>query len=255
MIDRELNYGRHLIESFAYSALQGQGTSPRILDIGAGSGTDIALVKKSTERLKQSAELIAIESYAPNVERLKAMGTTTYGLDLEKQCFPFQNESLDLVVANQVLEHMKEIFWISHEVSRTLKIGGHFLIGVPNLASFHNRLLLAMGRQPTAIQTASAHIRGFTKHDLIRYFQKTFPEGYELRNFGGSNFYPFPAAIAKPLAKVWPNGAVGIFFLFQKMKAYDRSFIEYPVAEKLETNYFLGPQATAAAPALEPAYT
>lgn len=235
MIDRGLNYGRHLMADFSASALKGL-TSPKVLDVGAGSGTDLKLVQQGAP----TAELHAIESYLPNIEALKKMNCQAHTMNLELDRFPFANESLDLVLANQVLEHTKEIFWISHEVARTLKVGGHFLIGVPNLASFHNRGLLLLGRQPTAIQTASAHIRGFTKHDLLKYFEKCFPGGFELTAFGGSNFYPFPPVVAKPLAAMWGGGAVSIFLLLKKTKKYQGSFIEYPVKERLETNYFLG---------------
>ena len=71
-------------------------------------------------------------------------------------------------MANQILEHTKEIFWILDQVSTVLKEGGHFLLGVPNLASLHNRLLLAFGRQPSPIQNNSAHVRGYTKPDVLQ---------------------------------------------------------------------------------------
>lgn len=240
MIDRGLNYGRHLISEFSARAVHDR-VSPVVLDIGAGSGTDLQLVQ---ERVP-NARLNALEAYPPNVETLRQKKIAVHSLNLETEAFPFADRSVDLVLANQVLEHTKEIFWICHEVTRILKDDGYFLIGVPNLASFHNRALLMLGRQPTAIQTASAHIRGFTKHDLLRFFGKCFPDGYELVAFGGSNFYPFPPAIAKPLAAIWGGGAVSIFLLLRKRRPYAGSFIEYPEREKLETNYFLGPSPTA----------
>lgn len=64
-------------------------------------------------------------------------------LNIERDPLPFADESVDIFMANQVLEHCKEIFWIFSEVSRCLKPGGCFIIGVPNLAALHNRLLLA----------------------------------------------------------------------------------------------------------------
>jgi ubiquinone/menaquinone biosynthesis C-methylase UbiE len=239
VIDRELNYGRHLVKSFSKNAIfenKNSTKNPVILDIGAGSGTDLDLVRQ----VLPSAEFHALESYPANVKSLQEKGVRVSALNLEQDLFPFKTESVDLIIANQILEHTKEIFWIFHEVSRVLKVGGSFVIGVPNLASFHNRLLLLMGRQPTSCQTASAHIRGFTKHDLLRFFKKCFPEGYALKDFGGSNFYPFPGSIAKPFAQLWGNGSVGIFMRFEKLKPYNNSFVEYPVNERLETNYFLG---------------
>ncbi len=137
------------------------------------------------------------------------------------------------MIANQVLEHTKELFWIFHETTRSLKEGGYFIIGVPNLASFHNRLLLAIGRQPSQINSASAHVRGFTKPDLVGFVNDCFPGGYELVRFGGSNFYPFPSSVAKPLAAVFPSLSWGIFLMFKKTATYNGEFKEFPVVNQL----------------------
>ena len=145
-----------------------------------------------------------------------------------------------MVISNQTLEHVKEIFWILHEISRTLKMGGHFIIGVPNLASMHNRLLLLLGKQPTCLQNASAHVRGYTRSDILKALTTVFPGGYQLAGFGGSNFYPFPPVLAKPLAKVLPNGAATIFLLLRKVGRYGGEFLEYPVRTELQTNFYLG---------------
>jgi hypothetical protein len=142
-------------------------------------------------------------------------------------------------MANQILEHTKELFWILDQASRVLKVGGHLLIGVPNLASLHNRILLALGRQPSPIKNNSAHVRGFTKGDIIDLLN-SFPQGYRLESFGGSNFYPFPSLIARPLARLLPSMAWGIFFSFKKVKPYHQEFLDYPRRMQLETNFYLG---------------
>lgn len=100
---------------------------------------------------------------------------------------------------NQIFEHVKEVFWILHEVTRVLKKGGSLIVGVPNLASLHNRFLLLLGAQPTSIQNDSAHLKGFTKSDFKKLLQSGFNGGYKLEGFAGSNFYPFPPLLAKPL--------------------------------------------------------
>jgi hypothetical protein len=111
---------------------------------------------------------------------------------------------------------------------------------VPNLASLHNRLLLAAGRQPSPIKSASAHVRGFTKPDLIGFANECFPGGYELDQYGGSNFYPFPPLIAKPLSVLFPSLSWGIFLLLKKCSIYENEFIAFPRVNKLETNFYLG---------------
>lgn len=234
IIDRSLNYGRHLIDRFLASIPISE--SKVILDLGAGGGDDLLLARKHNP----SAELHAVEVYKEYQENLRKKGIIVHPLNIERNSFPFDRELVDVVIANQILEHTKEIFWILHEVSRVLRVGGRLIIGVPNLASFHNRILLAIGKQPTSIQNFSAHVRGYTKHDMLRLFSLAFPDGYALKDFGGSNFYPFPSAIAKPLASVLPTMAWGIFFKFQKMRRYNREFLDYPIMNRLETNFYVG---------------
>jgi len=232
MIDRSLNYGRHLIGDFLKST---QGVR-NIVDIGAGHGTDLNIASST----HPNAKLHAIECWEPYVNELISQGVSVNSLNIERDRLPFDDQSVDVVIANQVLEHTKELFWIFHETTRSLRVGGYFIIGVPNLASLHNRLLLAIGRQPSPVKSASAHVRGFTKSDLVNFVSDCFPGGYELVRFGGSNFYPFPSLIAKPLATAFPSFSWGIFLMFKKLAEYNGEFVKFPVLNKLETNFYLG---------------
>lgn len=232
MIDRTLNYGRHHIRGF----LRAAAPYRTVLDIGAGSGYDLALAREE----QPEARLYAVEADRELVERLAAQGIEVHELNIEQDRFPFPDGSMDVVVANQILEHTKELFWIFHEVSRVLREGGSLIVGVPNLASLHNRLLLMLGRQPTSLQNASAHVRGFTRSDLLRTLAAVFPGGYALRNFDGSNFYPLPPTLARPLAAAFPGMAWGIFLRLEKQRQYGREFLDFPVYAELETNFFVG---------------
>ena len=182
MIDRRLNYGRSHIARF----LRQVAPFENVVDLGAGGGEDLALA----EEVCPTAERFAVEAYAPNVEKLK-VHNKVFVLDLEKDPLPFADESIDVVLCNQVLEHVKEIFWILHQVNRVLRVGGHLVIGVPNLASWHNRLLLLCGRQPTVIQNHSAHVRGYTKHDILRMFEMVFQAVMPCRDLVAEIFIRF----------------------------------------------------------------
>ena len=232
VIDRTLNYGRHHISSFLAEAKPFN----KVLDLGAGQGDDLLLAKT----IVPEAELYAIEVYAEYAARLSEKGISVHSLNIERDKLPFPDGSLDVVMANQVLEHVKELFWIFHEMSRVLPVGGKLILGMPNLAALHNRVLLAFGQQPSPLKNNSAHIRGYTKMDLLRFTDSCFPGGYRLLKFCGSNFYPFPPVLARPLAKLLPNMAWGIFFLFEKLRAYESEFLEYPRRERLETNFYVG---------------
>jgi hypothetical protein len=184
-----------------------------------------------------SSLFYAFDHYQPNLKILREKGFNASQLNIEVDDFPFQSESVDLIIANQILEHCKEIFWIFHEVSRTLKVVGYFFVGLANLASFHSRILLLLGLQPTSIRTASAHVRGFTKADFINFLNSCARNLYSIEMFKGSNFYPF---IAKTIANVFPNSAFSICFAIKKTKAYESEFTKYPLANQLETNFWVG---------------
>ena len=231
MIDRQLNYGREVVHSFLRKARPFSS----VLDIGAGSGCDLLTARMVEPR----ADLYAIECHASNAAHLRAAKICTYGINIEREEIPLTAESVDVVISNQTFEHLKEVFWALHEASRVLKVGGHLLIGVPNLASLHNRLLLTIGRQPTSIQNKSAHIRGYTRGDFISLLG-CFPRGYQLRTWRGSNFYPLPKVLARPAARLFPSMAWAVFMLFKKTRSYGREYLEYPKAAKLETNFYLG---------------
>lgn len=240
MIDRRLNYGRHVIRDFIKKS--GESSLPEVIvDIGAGKGIDLA----NAGDIFPDAKLFGLENYKPNVDSLEEKNIQVVDINIENESFPFEDETIDIVIANQIFEHCKEIFWVVSECTRSLKVGGHLVIGVPNLAAAHNRMLLLLGRHPTCIQTDSAHIRGFTQHDMIHFMEACFPGGLRLKKFAGSNYYPFPGVIAKVLASVLSGSATSIFFCFEKLSSYDNQFLSYPIDNRLETNFWLGSKLTA----------
>lgn len=227
-----LNYGREHVERFCKQALPYHS----VLDIGAGPGDDLYAAQK----LNPEAVLHAVEVNPESIRRLRASGVAVYPINIERQRIPLADHSVDLVIMNQVMEHLKDVFWVFHEISRVLPVGGRLILGVPNLASLHNRILLALGLQPTCIKTNSAHVRGYTRGDILEFFEEIFPGGYQLLGFHGSNFYPLPPALARPAAAMFPTLAWGMFMLFEKCRPYAQEFIDAPVIQELETNYFLG---------------
>lgn len=233
MVDKTLNYGREQI-SFLVDKSIYRLDKARILDIGAGTGTDLANIGRG---LNCIIEKYGIEGYGPNVDKLNKQGVDTVSIDIEKEVYPFEDDFFDVVIANQIMEHTKEIFWIVSEVSRILKPGGTFVVGVPNLASFHNRLLLMFGKQPTCIKMFSAHLRGYTYKDFKTYIET---DGYfEVLDVKGSNFYPFPACIAKILSKIFPKASVSIFIMIRRTEK-EGKFIDVLRTRFLETNYYIG---------------
>lgn len=230
-VDHAEAYGRHLLEQTCKSI-----PCNTTLDLGCGSGNDLMIVKKS----HPDANCIGVEFSERNKEKLVSLGIQPFSVNIENQKLPIADCSLDLVIANQVFEHTKEIFWINHEIFGTLKIGGHLYLGVPNTLSLHNRLLGLVGTHPTCVQTTSAHVRSFSKRDTIKFYDRIGSSFCKVNAFQGAQFYPFPPSIGRPLANLFPSMAVTIFFLIRKTADYNTQFLDWVGKQQLETNFFVG---------------
>ena len=231
-VDHLETYGPHVLEEFLRDC-----PSPRtILDIGAGSGRDLDIARSVWGAARQ----YAVEAYGPYVEALTARRIDVRQVNIERDRLPFDDESLDVIIANQVMEHLKEVFWVFHEVARSLSVGGSLLVGVPNLVSLHNRVLSVLGRHASQHKLVSAHVRPFSRKDFELFLDTCFPGGFRVRSFRGSQFYPLPARPSRIAARIFPNAAFSVFFHVEKLRKYEGSFLEHPVTARLETNFFLG---------------
>jgi SAM-dependent methyltransferase len=174
---------------------------PRLLDVGCWDG-------EATERYGRflNAEMAGIEVFSEPAKAAVARGIEVAELDLELKPFPWANGRFDLVVANQVFEHLKNI-WLP------------LVISVPNLASVHNRILLALGVQPTSIRTLGVHVRGYTLRELLGLV--TLGGAFKVRSVLGVGFHPLPPRLARPLTRLWPGGSHTSVVVVLKTRDFD----------------------------------
>ena len=231
----ELNYGREIIARWAAAHLRDASAPRLVLDIGVGHGADLANIKRSCPTPLQ---LHGIECYPPSVKLAEQQGIAVSSLNIERERFPYPDASFDVVVANQVIEHTKETFFIFSEISRVLKTGGLAIIGVPNLASLHNRVALLLGLQPPGIRVLGPHVRGITKNGFAEFL--VTGGFFKLEEFAGSNFYPLPRPVSQWMARLFPGLAVSSFY---KLRRTGRSgtFVEALDKHLFETPYYRGP--------------
>jgi SAM-dependent methyltransferase len=232
----DLNYGRDVIAGMAKRQAEAlPGDLLRILDLGLGSGADLETIRGALSG--RGVVMCGVDSYEPNVRRARERGVEVWSLDIERETLPVADAALDLVVANQVLEHTKELFWILSEAGRVLKPGGALLVGVPNLASLHSRVMLALGMQPSPIDVLGPHVRGFTRGGFGRFVQ----EGgfFEVVEVKGGNFYPLPRPLARATARLWVGGSVSLFFRCRRTAKAGR-FVDVLEQRFFETPFFRG---------------
>jgi SAM-dependent methyltransferase len=156
-----------------------------------------------------------VEVFAEQAAVARARGIEVAEVDLEAQPFPWAEGTVDVAVANQVFEHLKNVWLPIAEMARVVAPGGHLVFSVPNLASLHNRVLLALGRQPTSIRTFGPHVRGYTHRQVGEFL--TLGGFLEIRRVVGVGFYPFPATLASPLARAWTGASHTPVFIARRV--------------------------------------
>lgn len=231
-IDRQETYGRHILKEFSRT----EKDIKHCLDLGCGNGDDLETVKE----FHPHASLHGVDFGNWNENLLNSKGIESITLNIEKDPLPYKDETIDLVIANQILEHTKEIYWINHEIFRTLKVGGHLYLGVPNALALHNRILGIFGHHPTCAKMISAHIRAFSPNDTKLFYKAVGGQFTSITFTKGAQFYPLPKVFARPLANTFPSLAVSMFMAIKKTSKYSGEFLQWPNENKLETNFYLG---------------
>lgn len=185
------------------------GGKPQLLDVGCWDG-------ETTQRYaaRCGAEAYGVEVFAQQAAQARARGVDVASLDLETQPLPWPDASMDIVVANQVLEHLKNVWLPMGEMHRVLRPGGHAILSVPNLASLHNRVLLALGLQPTSIATFGPHVRGFTRREFEHFVG--FEGAYAIEQSLGVGFLPLSPPWTRPLSWLWPGGSHTVVIVARK---------------------------------------
>jgi SAM-dependent methyltransferase len=171
-----------------------------VLDIGCWDGTTTEAYRAI---LGGSAR--GVEIFPEQMQLARSKGIDVAAADLENDELPWADASVDVVVANQVFEHLKNIWLPLSEIGRVLKPGGHLVFSVPNLGSVHNRVMLALGLQPSSIRTFGPHVRGFAYRQLRELLE--FKSFLAIRRAVGVGFYPIPAQWTRWLARAWVGGS------------------------------------------------
>ncbi|MEI7794334.1 MAG: class I SAM-dependent methyltransferase [Thermoleophilia bacterium] len=169
-----------------------------LLDIGCWNGQRTL----AYARAMQAQTAIGVE-VSPEQAATAAQVMTCHMLDIETDPLPISDAGVDAIVCNQLMEHCKNIFLPLDEMWRVLRPGGTLIFSVPNLASLHNRVLLATGRQPTSIRPIGPHVRGFSHRSTCALLQLN--GRFIVEDVVGVGFPPLPSRIGDRIAALLPG--------------------------------------------------
>jgi SAM-dependent methyltransferase len=188
-------------------------TPREVLDLGCGDGR----VTQELVAGLDGARVRGVEGYAPLREAAAARGLEVVAGDLDG-ALPFADDSIDLVVSNQVIEHLADTDVFVAEIRRVLRPGGIAVVSTENMASWHNVGALMLGFQafsasnysnrryplgnPLALHAGEnvtlpdgmLHRRIFTTRALRELLAA---HGFELVGVRGSGYHPLPPRLGR----------------------------------------------------------
>jgi SAM-dependent methyltransferase len=131
------------------------GPGRRVLDLGCRYG---ALTRAYVE----GNSVVGVDVDREALAEAAKLGIETHWADVEER-LPFEDGSFDVVVAGELLEHVRSPARLTAESRRLLKPAGRFVGSVPNAYRLKNRLRFLVGRPPEADPT---HLHMFRPEDV-----------------------------------------------------------------------------------------
>jgi SAM-dependent methyltransferase len=181
-----------------------------MLDLGCDAGGRTEWIAKQIG----AREMHGIEIAPDRAEIAASRGVKVTLGDLSQR-FPYDDETFDIVVSNQVIEHVVDTDNFVRETFRVLRRGGHAVISTENLASWHNVGSLVLGWQPFSLTNVSeaamavgnplgvhrgetgearGHLRVFAYRGLRELFVL---HGFSVTDILGAGYYPLPSSLAR----------------------------------------------------------
>jgi methionine biosynthesis protein MetW len=114
----------------------------KLLDVGCGTG-DLTIFVANKLGIKQ---IYGVDADKNALSKAKEKGIVTFKLDISNEKFPFPDETFDLVLLLDVIEHVENPDNAIKEIHRVLRRRGSLLLTTPNMAAWYNRLLLLFGK-------------------------------------------------------------------------------------------------------------
>src|SRR5713226_522515 len=131
------------------------GPGRHVLDLGCRYGA-------LTQHYAAGNDIVGVDIDADALARAAELGIETHWADVEDP-LAFEDASFDVVVAGELLEHVRVPAALVAESHRLLRPGGTFVGSVPNAFRLKNRLRFLLGRQPEKDPT---HLHMFSPMDV-----------------------------------------------------------------------------------------
>lgn len=155
--DRTRSRTAHSLEDLrrAVAPLHGVGAG-RFLDIGCGFGGLSALVGGYVG----AREVHGVDIDHRVVTEAQGKQVAVVLADAGEKPLPYPDGHFDVIMTLGMMDYLVSFDAMLREVNRLLRPGGSVLVSLPNLASWHNRLMLLLGFQPRDVEISAEALVG-----------------------------------------------------------------------------------------------
>lgn len=123
-------------KEIALSLIENKGKGKKVLELGPGTGELLIELKKRGFDV-HGVDINPISKFDLNIKKWDI-----------NQGLPFKNNSFDVVVALEVIEHTFDPFFVMKEIARVLKHGGYAIISMPNDYCIFYKLSFLFSKPP-----------------------------------------------------------------------------------------------------------
>ena len=192
-----------IYDFFQAGNLPSADNSARILDAGCGDGINLFGLNKITSSNKWDAIIYGVDYNPLRLERASKFPFVEEINQSPLDNLPYADEWFDVVLCNQVLEHISEDKNVLLEFKRVIRPGGLLILGVPNegcaLAWFRNHII------QRSILKSTDHVNFYTEKSISKVLTVS---GFSILSIEKSGFFlphlalHYLASISKPGRKL-----------------------------------------------------
>lgn len=230
---RELVQDREKISIKLLSTIIKEGDF--FLDLGSGHGRFMNLVSKKFRNVRAKG----IDLSKKEVDLAKKLHRDVILGDFENEGIKLKPESVDIIFAGEVIEHVYDPDFFLSEANKALKKGGYLMMTTPNLCAWFNRILMIFGIQPLFLEPSTkskligagilkkfkkesqpvGHVRIFTLEALKDLLKEN---GYQLLTVKGYIYdtgFPRQIQSLDKLFRPFPTLSAGFVLLAKKIRS------------------------------------
>lgn len=192
----------------------------RILDIGIGDGIYESMIY---DKLNSKCDFYGVDISSKQIKRSKKFLKEGKVVDLDSKKLSYNNETFEIVIISEVLEHVFLPDNFINEAKRVLKKNGYLLLTYPNIGALQIRLSIMFGGSNPMINYTSnkEHIRFFNSHDIYKLvgLNRIYFQGLGSMFFDKWNFYnriPIPKFLQTFMNRYLKTLALGHLAIYKK---------------------------------------